>query len=504
MFDRVGLKLSHFRSRTEPYSEDYAGTSEELLSRALRDVRATVGSTSIFFVEDTSLRIEALSTRTADYPGLAVKEWFAKTTFAQLDSEIQRMGGQRAAIVKSDVGLHLPGLRRPIFFHGETPGTVALAPPTFAPSLQYPWLVPTTFNGWFVPDGTLKRLGEMSFEESWAVDFRIRSLLRLVDRLEEYASVLNLSGQAYSRRRETTGIAGQLSLLPDNVPVFIVVGRTCAGKTTFGERASNKHALRFIEASSIVRMLSDEYEAGPRDAFLLARKVLQDRGPDVVARKILQLFETGFESGVVVMGFRAIEELETIKAQYPGATVILIEAAERIRYERHLARGRTSEPSTLEAFRHNDEQQWQFGLLRIAEDFADVRILNEGGLEEYWAQVDAVVSRHRDQLPPGVSLSVRPRHALEQNQLYRTLAVLAHANRPLTTEEIAIETRAGGQPIRHNNVNKVLRRVPELARRLELPHNRLRYEITNAGRAYIRLAESVFIGAKHHGGQAQD
>src|SRR5262249_5496421 len=98
----------------------------------------------------------------------------------------------------------------------------------------------------------------------------------------------------------------------------------------------------------------------------------------------------------------------------------------------------------------------------------------------------------------------RPRHALDRNQLYRSLAILAQANRPLTTEEIAIQTQKAGLPIRHNNINKVLKGVPELARRLELPQNRLRYEVTNAGRAYVRLAENLFRGKDPDGGKPED
>ena len=36
-------------------------------------------------------------------------------------------------------------------------------------------------------------------------------------------------------------------------------------------------------------------------------------------------------------------------------------------------------------------------------------------------------------------------------------------------------------------MKKVLKRVPELARRLELEGTRVRYEILNPGRAYVRL-----------------
>src|SRR5688572_23339003 len=75
VFGRAGLLLRHFPSHIEPYNEEYELGSQELLSRALREVSNAVGGSQLFFVEDTSLRVEALSD-ISDYPGLRVKEWF--------------------------------------------------------------------------------------------------------------------------------------------------------------------------------------------------------------------------------------------------------------------------------------------------------------------------------------------------------------------------------------------------------------------------------------------
>ena len=169
--------------------------------RAIAEILQGVGRQSLLFVEDTSLRIDALSDGDEDFPGLSVKEWFASTTFEELDKALSRSGRGRRAVVKSDIALHVPGLSRPLFFHGEATGTVAAQAPEFQESEQYPWLTPTTFNGWFTPDGASKPLGAMSLEESWRFDFRTQALEQLINRLEEYAASLNLPSNAYSRVR---------------------------------------------------------------------------------------------------------------------------------------------------------------------------------------------------------------------------------------------------------------------------------------------------------------
>ena len=164
IFVRSGYLLRHFTIHREPYDEDYSLSTEDMLTRAIQQVNDEFGVKSIFFVEDTSLRLEALSD-SSDFPGLKVKEWFASHTFAEVDQLIQDRGGDRRATVKSDIALYVPTLSHVIFFHGETNGTMAPSPPAFSGSAQYPWLTPTTFNGWFIPENTTKRLGEMEFEE---------------------------------------------------------------------------------------------------------------------------------------------------------------------------------------------------------------------------------------------------------------------------------------------------------------------------------------------------
>jgi len=442
----------------------------------------------LFFVEDTSLRIEALSKGENDVPGLAVKEWFAQTTFAELDNALKRPSRCRSAVVKSDIGLHVPGLQRPVFFHGETLGRVADTPPHFPPNPQYPWLTPDTFNGWFIPAGATNRLGEMSLEESWSYDFRIRALESLIQRLEEYAAALNLPIHAYSKPSKVLPVQERW-LFRMSQPVLIVVGKTCAGKSTFGERA-RASGLHWIEASSVLRTLTSDYEEGPKGGLELAKLILQSKGADVVARKTLQLYADKFADGVVITGFRTIEELETIKAQFPDAQVLVIEATERARYQRYLARGRLEPAHSRRDFRISDENQWSFGLLRVAEDFADLRIINEGSLPDFLQQIGAVLGQEGKIRVSGISRRVRPRHGLRENQLYRCLVALHDAGRALSCNEIQKETGRTGAAVRFNNVNKVLKKVPELANRYALSGSRLRYDITNAGRAYVRYMQA--------------
>lgn len=482
IFNRSGLQLRHFKTHTEPYFEDYSKGRENLLRKAIEQIRRLTGGGSIFFVEDTSLRIEALS-GSQDFPGLAVKEWFSRATFDHLDLELKRSGNNRRAIVKSDIAMSLPGLHRPVLLRAETCGIVAETAPDFLANGRYPWLTPKTFNGWFVPDGSVKRLGEMSFEESLSFDFRAKSLGAVLSKIEEYTAILNLPSGAFSRRRRVS-LSGQLPLMPNGRRALIVIGKTCAGKTTFGEFAAER-GLKWIEASSVVRSLREQSDAPLESTEAFARKLLATQGYDVVARRILRLLESDSDEPFVVTGFRALEEVELVRRELPQVEIVLVESSERTRFERYISRNRDGDGATLTEFRKKDQRQWDFGLLAVAEDFADVVIPNESGLSDYYEQIDGVLSKSSV-----ASKETRVRYPSGRDansQLLRCLEALKARDMVLNCNEISDETERSGKRIRFNNVNKILKRFPTLAQRIESDGENVRYRITDAGRTYLRM-----------------
>ena len=490
VFEKHGILVRHFRSKADPYQEDHTLGTRALLENALQEITRSVGKGSIFFVEDTSVKIEALSRPGFDFPGLRVKEWFSDTSCEELDAELNKRGDNREAEVRSDIGLHIPGLPRPVFFGAATRGVVADSPPAFEESPQHPWLTPHSFNGWFVPMGTSKPLGAMDFEGSLEHDFRAEAFQEVINRLEEYSAVLNLPPSAYSRRPSvaTPSVAtrtNQGRLFPGSYPLLLIVGYTCAGKTTFGEFARKVTPITTVEASSVLRLIASEQGIVEENLFDLAVETLGSQGADAVARRILEDYDV--VTGLVITGLRTIEEVETIRGNFPDAKVVFVDASERTRFERLVHRARDGSPTTLEGLKELDMKQAQFGLPKVAEHFADLKVVNEGTLQEYGGQVEAII-RGKTRDSPGVQEVDRSQYASASNQLLRCLKVLAEKGRPLTTGEIEAITSQRGQRVRQNNANKVLKAVPFLSRRLESTSGRLRYQILPSGIAYVSLA----------------
>ena len=114
----------------------------------------------------------------------------------------------------------------------------------------------------------------MSLERkvSWEFDFRTRCLETLIQRLEEQTALLNIPGHYYIRKPPAESSQQlKFSAFDSSGTALVVVGHTCAGKTTFGEYAAHTNDLLFIEASDILRVV--EGKAGISDpSFLLLRR----------------------------------------------------------------------------------------------------------------------------------------------------------------------------------------------------------------------------------------
>jgi dephospho-CoA kinase len=329
----------------------------------------------------------------------------------------------------------------------------------------------------------------MSFEESWKYDFRIEALVHMLKRLEELTAALNLPISAYSRK-SASAVTSQLSLLDSKRKVFVVVGRTCAGKTTMCERLSAAHGFTVFEASAVLRSIAESAGVA-REANIteqqFAASVLDQFGADAVARKIAEFLDGTHVDKLAISGFRTIEELESIRGHFPETQIILVEASERTRFERRIRRGRADETLTFEQFNKLDQSQWQLGLLRVAEQLADLRVVNEIDIETYYRAVDSLAGSSAIPFGQVIHRVTAANLDFESNQLARCLEVLEQAARPLDCGEIEERTAALGARIRHNNANKVLKAAPELAVRLEMQGSRVRYRIGSAGYAFLRL-----------------
>ncbi|WJN60973.1 non-canonical purine NTP pyrophosphatase [Pseudomonas sp. SO81] len=387
----------------------------------------------LFFIEDTSIAIEALSGE-KEFPGVDVKYWMRETTFSQLDEQLKRLGNNRRVTVRSDIVLYLPPRLREFpdeiykVFVGKSEGEVVSEEVEFKTNTLYPWLDNKTFNKWFVPKGARKPISLLPINVALKYDFRSKAVQGLVDFLKSKDLI-------ESKSLQESPIQGELFPRRN----YIICGPTCAGKTVLASALARLHAYRHIEASDFMRcaLYARHGYNNNMKTQDFAKNALE-KDPGIVARQISDYVKGGPKTGLVITGFRSPKEIEILRSELSGIDleVIFIESSLQVRYERNIKRRRSDALMTIEDFESKNEVQNSMGLSEIASS-AKI-ILNEGSLIGY-------IRSSLDHLTNGAQLipfkcdvsGVNDFLLLEQAVLVSMLIDRKRGLLPLTTTQIA-------------------------------------------------------------------
>lgn len=502
VFDRLGLPLAGSLSERANEIEDYYGGALQLIEQKLRDI--SLGRKTVYFVEDTYVRIEALSQPTsalphtaewarATVPGLKTKDWFESYSFEELDACIEVSGGNRSASVYSTIGLHIPGVVSPQIFTDHLKGSIGDSPGEGLPANRlYPWLSPDSFNAWFVPTGEKVPLSDLDLERSLDLDFRVSALMALADRLEEYMAILNLPPVSIELVPHKQLVA-QPQLFETRRPPIAVIGLTCAGKTTFGEFLS-KYGYEHIEASSVLRILQgSDLAPNSRAGYFQAITTLSSEGWDVIARRAIDLYERSIESGICITGLRTVEELEFLARKFSDLIVVLVEAPAQMRFERYMNRDRVGDDVSLTRFREREHEHASFGLISIADHCATIQILNDSTFDDLEAVAEVLAQDGSSISGQKVTRRGVGIEAASKSLIYRCAQVLAKAGVALspTAIELGQPEDDGFRVVKRNVVRKVLAEHPLLVRRLGEADGTTVYELTEHGYSYVSLIDAL-------------
>ena len=385
------VRILGFRQRTyhADYEEPRLRFRGELLDESYKNALTQCRKTGIdpsrhfFFLEDTSVRIEALSTKECDKPGLDIKYWMQEQTFAQLDESLKKAGNNRRVQVRSDVLLHIPNEYKRIWditdeyliFTGKQKGHVVRVESTFDTNLVYPWLDNRTFNKWFQPDGVDKPLGALEIQLADRCDFRRKSFERLFRFLESR----NLFEKSTTR---------QTSLGLENKPNLILCGYTCAGKTTAGQHLVRRYGYLHIEASDFMYLSYYQRHGFEGTASInnFAEQALIQK-PQIAAEKIVDYIEEDLSASLVISGFRSMDEINWLlnTMSYSGKQfqVVFIESKQEVRFRRLINRMRSGDEIKFDEFKEKDKQQENMGLEGVRKAKESRLWLNAGSLQSY-------------------------------------------------------------------------------------------------------------------------
>lgn len=340
----------------------------------------------IFFLEDTSVKIRALSTDSNEYPGTEIKFWMKEHSFTSVDKTLKACGNDRRVTVCSDILLYLPkDLREDQNkdykqFTSMEHGTITEEEHDFKTNELYPWLDNQSFNKWFVPYGCRIPISMLPEKEANKHDFRAGAFKDMLDFLEKEHLVI----RKVNKRNEMT--QGVLSFF--DTPAFLVCGLPCAGKTTLGEFLSNEHDYYHIEASDFM-YLSYYERHGINSAVKIpdfAEKVLK-KTPAIVVDQVLAHLNEIKDSPFIITGFRSPEELRIFIKKYRGLNTVypvFIEADSKKRFQRNLVRGREGNLCSKKDFYERDKQQLRMGLNKIKTKLRPEVVFNNSDFENYF------------------------------------------------------------------------------------------------------------------------
>lgn len=181
------------------------------------------------------------------------------------------------------------------------------------------------------------------------------------------------------------------NLVSLSASVLVVVGPTCAGKSTFGKYVAESFGFNFIEVSSVLRTYSTAANKD-LDLFHLARMLEKKYGTDFLAKRIMELYDLK-EGYYVISGFRMPQEYHFIKQHVANTIITFIDANESLRFNRSLERVRSDMPRDLEKFRLLDQAQQLLGLIQLAQCKAEVRLENNGTLDDFFSSIGNALAK---------------------------------------------------------------------------------------------------------------
>lgn len=343
-------------------------------ARWKRNVSGSEGR--IFFIEDTSMRLEALSDDENEVPGVDVKYWMKTTNFEKLDAELKKHGNNRKCSVTSHIILFLTeDLKKKSgisddykVFTSTAYGSVTEKEHSFETNILYPWLDNKTFNKWFVPDGFDVPVSMLDIESADAGDFRKNAFKQMLSFLKAYGAI-----------EDKRQIPNQLSL--EFYDSFIVCGRTCSGKSTLGKYLVDDYGYYHIEASEFMthKRLETHGTRSNVDKHLFAAEMLKTEPVFVVNRLIEFMHRNHIYDRFVITGFRTQDEIQVFLSRFHSERLklIFVNTCFKERFRRWKLRQREQDVYTEERFRDIDRVQDGMGVGEVAAMSGIIQLSND-------------------------------------------------------------------------------------------------------------------------------
>jgi len=165
--------------------------------------------------------------------------------------------------------------------------------------------------------------------------------------------------------------------------IYIIVGKSCSGKTLMREYLEKK-GFKGFEASSFVELAMNKYNLNLEDLY-------KKFGKDFVSKQILKQIKMGSKSDIAISGLRTIEELNYFKKN-TDVKVIGIYTSDKECFRRTIKRKR--EDFTNDFFNFFSKKicsDYELGLSKIF-GIVDIWIENDlDDIDKFYKEVDNLI-----------------------------------------------------------------------------------------------------------------
>jgi len=172
----------------------------------------------------------------------------------------------------------------------------------------------------------------------------------------------------------------------------VVTGMPGAGKESVVERAI-LHGFSAYRMGDVVRRFATDNGISPEETGIYAARERELHGKDIWARRVMEQVLSDSAERVVIDGCRSDFEVEVFRRHFGRRmSVMAVHSSPATRFERLKRRGRADAPATREEFDERDRRELGWGVGRVIA-LADEMVVNEGTMQEFLTEVDAVIER---------------------------------------------------------------------------------------------------------------
>ena len=174
--------------------------------------------------------------------------------------------------------------------------------------------------------------------------------------------------------------------------VIAAVGKNGTGKDFFLEYIAKKYELPMVSIGDIVRELAakDGLELIRENLHKTSQKYMGQFGQTFFPEQIVKKIRESGAPVYLVSGIRPLSDVQFLKEQFGEAFLLvdIVISDDDVRYARMLARGSARDGDSVEKLREFDEGEEKIFHTSQSEAMADITILNDGGVEDFYAAIE--------------------------------------------------------------------------------------------------------------------